>query len=303
VPVGWINSTIARTLPWVPRPLVWRISRRYIAGEDLAAAMDTIHRLNDQGISTTLDLLGEDVTTPVQVRTCEAEYVESVAEIADAGLDSGISIKLSEMGLRFDPDLCREVMERIVSAAEDRDVFVRIDMEDSSVTDATLDLYRALRAHHPRLGIVIQACLKRSGEDIDRLLGEGIANVRLCKGIYIEPAAIAWRETDDIHRAFREFLERLLEGPAEKVGIATHHPELIEHALTVIDRVDPPRERYEFQMLLGVAESLRDRLVADGHPMRVYVPYGQHWFAYSTRRLRENPQVAGHVLKNLLTPR
>jgi proline dehydrogenase len=194
-------------------------------------------------------------------------------------------------------------MANLVEAAGQHGNFVRIDMEDSNVTDVTLDIYRELRSRHRNVGTVVQSCLHRTGTDVDRLLAEGMAHLRLCKGIYIEPSEIAYTRREDIEAAFDRLLERLLEGGCEKVGIATHAPALIEHALAALARFAVPRERYEFQMLLGVAERLRGDLVAAGHPMRVYVPFGEHWFAYSSRRLRENPTIAGHVAKNLFLRR
>jgi proline dehydrogenase len=297
-----VNHTIAKMLPLVPRPIVWRVSRRYIAGVTLEDALDRIEGLNRQGMTTTIDVLGEDVLDADQVPGYRDLYLRALDAIQSRGLDCYASIKLSEMGLRFDPQLCASVMEELVTRAAEHGNFVRIDMEDSSVTDATLELYRDLRSRHDNVGAVIQACLHRSADDIESLLASGIAHVRLCKGIYIEPTRIAYREPEEVNRSYMALLEQLFAGNAEKVCIATHHPRLIQHAENVIRDQNIGRDRYEFQMLLGVAESLRDSLVARGHPLRVYVPFGEHWYAYSSRRLRENPQIAGHVLKNLLTP-
>jgi proline dehydrogenase len=180
---------------------------------------------------------------------------------------------------------------------------VRIDMEDSSVTSITLDLYRRLREEHDNVGAVIQACLRRSSEDLGQLLGDGLANVRLCKGIYIEPEEIAWTDADDIRHSYKALLEQLFEGGATRVGIATHDPHLVDHAEALIERLGINESRYEFQMLLGVAEPLRDRLVASGHRVRVYVPFGERWHPYSMRRLRENPAIAGHIVRNLFALR
>jgi proline dehydrogenase len=299
--VKWFNSAIAAVLPYVPKPLVWRVSRRYIAGQSLGDAFTVIQKLNELGMQATLDVLGEDVSEPGQVDQYRALYLEALEQIESQGLKCGISVKLSEMGLRFDPTLCDDVMEELTSVAEQRHRFLRIDMEDSSVTDATLGVYRRLRQNHSKVGAVIQACLRRSRDDIDQLLSENIANVRLCKGIYLEPPDLAFQSNEEINHSFNQLLDGLLAGGAEHIAIATHHPQLIEHALEALKHHAVDRDRYEFQMLLGVAERTRDRLVADGHPMRVYVPFGEHWFAYSTRRLRENPEVAGHVMRNLFS--
>ncbi len=296
-----VHHAIARALPYVPKRLVWQVSRRYIAGEHIRDAYRIIQGLNQAGIKGTLDVLGEDVTTPEQVMGCRDLYLGAIRDIASQGLQTGVSIKLSELGLRFDESLCREVMESLVASAQTKGVFVRIDMEDSSVTQITLDIYRDLRQRYQRVGAVIQACLHRSSNDVAELLQQGLANIRLCKGIYLEPASIAYTAAADINQSYNRLLEQLVEGDAEYVGIATHHPDLVGFAFDLIDQTNLAKSRYEFQMLLGVAESLRAELVARGQPMRVYVPFGEHWFAYSARRLRENPHLAGHILRNLFS--
>ena len=207
------------------------------------------------------------------------------------------------MGLRYDEERCRRAMEDVVTAASKRDQFVRIDMEDSTVTDVTLDIYTTLRRRYPKVGTVIQACLRRSEEDVERLVRDGPTDLRLCKGIYIEPEAIAYRDPEEIRQSFNRLLEQLLANSNARVGIATHDPALVEYATQAIERMQVAKERYEFQMLLGVAGPLRRALVADGHPLRVYVTFGEHWYAYSMRRLRENPYIAGHIFGNLFRRR
>ena len=182
----------------------------------------------------------------------------------------------------------------------DSDSFVRIDMEDSSVTSVTLDIYREMRREFDNVGIVIQSCLRRSEQDIAELMEEGPTDVRICKGIYIEPEDIAYTDYEENRDSFSEILDLLLEGGA-RVGIATHDPVLVDRALASLERYGVGKDRYEFQMLLGVTERLRGRLVAAGHPLRVYVPFGELWYNYSLRRLRENPGIAGHIVKNLFT--
>lgn len=295
-----LNAAMVAALPYLPRSLVWRISQRYIAGVTLDDALARMGELNRSGVSATLDVLGEDVRDPAQVTESVALYRAALAEIAARGLDGNVSIKLSEMGLRFDEALCRQVMDELAKLAGDYGNFVRIDMEDSSVTEVTLTIYRALRQRYRHVGIVVQSCLKRTPEDVAGLLADGIAHVRLCKGIYREPETVAHVRPAAISAAYGQILEQLLEGGCEKVAIATHDPKLVTRAVALLRRTGTPRERYEFQMLLGVAERLRDELVADGHPLRVYVPFGEQWFAYSARRLRENPAIAGHVAKQLV---
>jgi proline dehydrogenase len=299
--VGLFNRTIAAAMPFVPRPLVWRFSRRYIAGVDLEDAYSTVGELNASDCSATIDVLGEDSTNPDEVKSAVALYLKAIRDIHAKSLRCGISVKLSELGLRFDVEGCRQAIRTLIASAADHDRFVRIDMEDSSVTSVTLDIYREMRREFENVGIVIQSCLRRSEQDIADLLEEAPTDVRLCKGIYIEPKAIAFVDPDEIRNSFNELLEHLFEGGARRVAIATHDPLLVEHAEAIIEKLDVDEDRYEFQMLLGVAGALRRELVARGHPLRVYVPFGDRWYAYSMRRLRENPNIAGHVVSNLLS--
>ena len=299
--VGLFNRTIAAAMPFVPRPLVWRFSRRYIAGVDLEDAYRTVGELNALDCSATIDVLGEDSTNPDEVRSAVDLYLKAIRDIHANTLRCGISVKLSELGLRFDVEGCRQAIRTLIASAAGHDRFVRIDMEDSSVTSVTLDIYREMRREFENVGIVIQSCLRRSEQDIADLLEEAPTDVRLCKGIYIEPKAIAFVDPDEIRNSFNELLEQLLEGGARRVAIATHDPLLVEHAEAVIEKLGVDEDRYEFQMLLGVAGTLRRELVARGHPLRVYVPFGDRWYAYSMRRLRENPNIAGHVVSNLLS--
>jgi proline dehydrogenase len=299
--VGLFNRAIAAAMPLVPRALVWRFSRRYIAGASLEDAFRTAGELNAEGCTATIDVLGEDSTDVDEVRSAVELYLQAIRGIHEKSLRCGISVKLSELGLRFDVDQCRDAIRTLVANAAEHDRFVRIDMEDSSVTTVTLDAYRAMRQAFDNVGIVIQSALRRSERDIAELMQEGPTDVRLCKGIYIEPAEIAFTDPDEIRNSFNSLLEQLFDGGAQRVAIATHDPLLVEHAEGLIAKMAIGKDRYEFQMLLGVAGALRRELVARGHPMRVYVPFGDRWYAYSMRRLRENPNIAGHVVSNLLS--
>jgi proline dehydrogenase len=298
--VNLIHQAMIGAIPYMPRSLVWRFSQRYIAGTQLQDAYRIVGELNASGCSATIDVLGEDITTPEQVEAARDLYLKALRNIESFALDCGISVKLSEMGLRFDVDLCKAAMNALVSNARDHDNFVRIDMEDSSVTSVTLDIYRELREQYDNVGIVIQSCLRRSQQDIAELLKDGPSDVRLCKGIYIEPEEIAYCDADEIRDSFSELLDQLLEGGAH-VGIATHDPILVSRAEASIKELGVEKDQYEFQMLLGVAGTLRRELVAKGHSLRVYVPFGELWYNYSIRRLRENPNIAGHIVKNLLS--
>jgi len=297
------HRLLVAPLPYVPQSVIWQLSQRYIAGIDLASAYETVKELNALGCSTTIDVLGEDSTTRSEVDTALDLYLDALDGINSRELDCNASVKLSDIGLRFDTEHCHEVMEKLVASAEEHGNFVRIDMEDSSVTSTTLDIYRKLRERYENVGTVIQSCLHRSRQDVRELLNDGIAHIRLCKGIYIEPADIAYTDADDIRQSYQELLEQLFEGGATKVGIATHDPLLVEHAERTIERMHIDKTRYEFQMLLGVAGTMRKRLIDKGHPLRVYVPFGERWHAYSMRRLRENPGIAMHIVGNLFTRR
>lgn len=295
------HRAIIGTIPHMPRSMIWRFSRRYIAGTHLQDAFATVADMNAAGCSATVDVLGEDSIDEEQVAAAVELYLTAIRDIAAASLDCGVSVKLSEMGLRFDPDRCKEAMLVLLAAAREHGLFVRIDMEDSSVTSVTLDLYRELRLQFDNVGIVIQSCLRRSSQDVAELLQGGDTDVRLCKGIYIEPQEIAFTDAGEIRDSFSRLLAQLLEGGSRRVGIATHDPILVARAEDVIEKLGIGKQQYEFQMLLGVAGTLRRRLVEQGHPMRVYVPFGELWYDYSIRRLRENPNIAGHIVRNLFS--
>ena len=293
--MGLLDHAIVRLLPAVPKPFVQRLSSRYIAGATLDDALRVVAGLNAAGKLATIDVLGEEVGTPDEARAIAAQYHDVLARVAERGLDANVSVKLTAFGLELDHDLCRENLEAVVRDAAARSSFVRIDMEDSSTTERTLLLHRRLRDEgHVNVGVVLQAYLKRTYDDAGAL-----ENVRLCKGIYVEPASIAYRDPDEVRTSFVRTLERLVERGAY-VGIATHDEALIVEALRIVRKAKLDRERYEFQMLLGVRPERGDELVAAGHRLRIYVPYGRHWYEYSVRRLQENPKIAGYVAADTL---
>jgi proline dehydrogenase len=293
-----LNALLSRTLPFVPRVIVRRVASRYVAGETLGDAVETVRRLNAQGCLATLDVLGEDVVRFSETEETVAEYRRALDVIAEHRLDANISVKLTALGLKLDSARCREQFGRILDGAAAHGNFVRIDMEDSSVTDETLRIYYESRRVTDRVGLVLQAYMRRSRDDARRAAALR-ASVRVCKGIYVEPPEIAYQEGQEIRDNFAVLVEDLLAAGCP-VGIATHDEWLVEKALATITRLNLGRDAYEFQMLLGVAGDLRRRLVAAGHRLRVYVPYGRCWYAYSLRRLKENPAIAGNVLKGLL---
>jgi proline dehydrogenase len=292
-----LDRAVVRVLPAVPRSIVRRVAAPYIAGSTLDDARRVVSELNAAGIRATVDVLGEEISRPDEAEAIARAYHQALAAIETDGLDANVSIKLTGFGLKVDAALCRSLVRELVSDAAAKGRFVRIDMEDSSTTDDTLDLYRALRDEgHDAVGIVLQAALKRTQGDI-AALAPLRPSVRICKGIYLEPASIAFQEFDDVRRNFVACLDGLLEAGC-RVGIATHDEWLIERALDRVAGLD--ESRYEMQMLLGVRAARGRELVAAGHPLRVYIPYGEQWYEYSLRRLQENPKVAGYVAKDLL---
>jgi len=296
--MSFFNTVVARALPYIPKSIVGQVSKRYIAGTTLADAVRVVRDLNARGMMATLDLLGEDVHDVAEAVATKDEWLNIVQTVKDQTLDSNVSLKLSQLGLRIDRELCYNNVKAIVEAARKVGNFVRIDMEDSSTTDDTLALYRRLRDDgFDNVGVVIQAYLRRSEADVRSLVAMK-ANVRLCKGIYREPEDIAYHEREEIRRQFVLLLRIMMESGCY-VGIATHDEYGIDNAYELIHQLGLERSRYEFQMLLGVRESLRDTIVRQGHRLRVYVPFGEKWYAYSVRRLKENPQIAGYVVKAL----
>ena len=295
------HNLLARSLPLVPRPIVRRVSRRYIAGEGLADAVETVRALNSEGFMATVDILGESVHDRALVQRALDDYRAALQAIRDKRLDSNVSIKPTQFGLKIDFDLCLASVRTLVEEARGCGNFVRIDMEDSSCTSATLDLYARLRGEgFDNVGVVLQAYMRRSLADVRALPPQ--ANVRVCKGIYIEPEEIAFKERDLVNRNFARLVEELFDRGAY-VGIATHDEQVVYEAQRLIETRRLPHTAYEFQMLLGVAETLRKVIRRDGHRLRVYVPYGAEWYAYSLRRLKENPRIAGYILAGLLPGR
>jgi proline dehydrogenase len=292
--VALFDRAIVRMLPAVPRPVVRRLSERYIAGPELEDACRVVKELNERGRMATIDVLGEEVTTREEARALVKQYEDVFETIRERGLDSNVSVKPTGLGLNLERDYCRDNLASIVRCAEQRDNFVRIDMEDATTTSDTLAVYRQLRAHgHDRVGIVLQARLRRTIDDI-AALADLRPNVRVCKGIYLEPPEIAYQGFETIRENFADAIDELL-GVGAYVAIATHDEWVIERALELLHRHGRQREEYEFQMLLGVRERLGDQLVADGHRLRIYVPYGRRWYEYSMRRLQENPKIATYV--------
>lgn len=293
------DRLVVAALPVVPRPLVGMFSRPYIAGTRLDQAMAKVRELNRAGCMATVDVLGEHISRLEEAEGPRDAYLELLDAIRREAVDSNVSIKLTQLGLKIDPEACYRHLRALVARAAEQGNFVRIDMEESACTDLTLGIYRRLRAEgFTNTGVVLQAMLRRTLSDAEALAREG-ANIRLCKGIYVEPRALAWNDREIVRRNYTLILECLLEAGCY-VGIATHDEPLVWDALRVIRRLGLRREAYEFQMLLGVDEELRRILTGGGHRLRVYVPFGEQWYAYSSRRLRENPRLAGTVARAAL---
>lgn len=296
-----LDRVIARTLPVVPKPIVRKVANRYIAGESLGEALQVVANLNQRGMRATLDILGEHVHQLDQARRAVSEYLQVLEHINLRRLDANVSIKLTQLGLKLDAETCFQLADRLVKRARQLNNFVRIDMEDSSCTTETLRIYRALRQNHSNVGVVIQAYLRRTANDVESLK-DLRPNYRLCKGVYVEPPEIAFQDMREINRNYIAILETLLRN-GSYVGIATHDEWIISEAFRLIRELKLPPDAYEFQMLLGVNEHLRDMILAAGHKLRVYIPFGRDWYAYSVRRLRENPRLAGYVLKAMFRSR
>jgi len=294
--VSLLDSALVRLLPAVPKPVVRYFTSRYIAGATVADALECVRGLNGGGKMATVDVLGEEITHEDETRAIAQAYDDVFAAIDKAALDSNVSVKLTALGLDLSYDLCRENLLEVVRTAAGYGNFVRIDMEDSSTTDDTLRLYRELREEgHDNLGVVLQARLRRTLDDV-QALADLRPSVRLCKGIYLEPATIAFTDYEAVRAHFLRCLDALLAAECY-VGVATHDEWLIGESLARISRRGLDPLGYELQMLLGVREERRDELVAEGHRLRVYVPFGEHWYEYSVRRLQENPAMAGTIAK------
>jgi proline dehydrogenase len=296
--VTLFDRMILGMLPIIPKPIVGHFSRPYIAGETVDDGVAEARRLNGLGCRATLDILGEDIDSREEAQAARDAYIGLLDAIRAQNIDGNVSLKPTALGLKLDVDIAYENIRAVVAHARAQGSFVRIDMEDAPTTDNTLAIYRRLRPEFDNVGVVLQACLRRTIQDAETL-AEMKANVRLCKGIYIEPYRISWRDREIIRRSYAYALEILLRG-GSYVGIATHDEQLVWEGMETVHRLGLPRQAYEFQMLLGVTERLRQVIVDSGHTMRVYVPFGRQWYAYSTRRLRENPSMAGTMARDIL---
>ncbi len=294
-----INDAIVGFVKLLPRSVVHIFAKKYIAGETLEDAVRVVKELNEKGIVATMDVLGESVNTKEESEDAMKECLMVLDTINEHKLDSNLSLKPTQLGLIIDKQFCFEQISAILEKAKGYNNFVRIDMEDSPTTDATLELFNKLKKKFSNVGAVVQAYLKRTYDDVEEQNKLG-TNYRLCKGIYVEPVEIAFKERQQVRDNYLKILEKIFDD-GNYVGIATHDDYLIKGAYDFIKKKNIPKNKYEFQMLYGVKEDLRDKINADGHKVRIYVPFGEHWYKYSIRRLQENPQLAWYITKSVFS--
>ncbi len=294
------DNLVVSALSFIPKPIVWQFSKPYVAGSNISDAVRIIKKLNGEGVSTTVDVLGEFITNTNQVSPTVDMYKRVLDVIDQEKLDANISIKLTAFGLQLDKKFCIDSALNLIGYANDKyNNFVRIDMEDSNCTTDTIEVYQRAHKQYEKVGLVVQSYLHRCMDDVQRLIKEEKVNLRICKGIYIEPPDIAFQTKMDIRQNFVALVDEMLKNDCY-VAIATHDQYVVEETMRLIERYKIRPDQYEYQMLLGVLPNLRRKIVKQGHRMRVYVPFGKDWYGYCTRRLKENPTIARHVLKNLI---
>jgi len=285
----------------MPEKIVWFFSKNYIAGNTLSSAISVVKDLNSKGMLATMDVLGESIETKEEAIHAKEKAMEVFDAIVEHNLNANVSIKPTQFGLAIDEDFAYDQILELVKRAAELNSFVRIDMEDSPYTDATLSVYKRIFNDYTNVGVVLQPYMKRTYSDAVSLNTIG-TNYRICKGIYIEPEAIAYKDKQAIRDNFMKTLEEILKN-GNYVGIATHDKYLIDESYKLIKKLNIPKDKFEFQMLLGVREDLRNKINSDGYKLRIYVPFGKDWYAYSLRRLQENPQLTGHIVKEFFAIR
>lgn len=294
-----LNKVLVSTIPVLPKSLVRVFANKYIAGDNIDAAVSTVKQLNGKKFMATMDVLGESINSKEEAIKSKDEQLEVLDAINKNKLDANLSIKLTMLGLKSDYALCESLFTEVLEKAKALNIFVRIDMEESAVTDITIKIFEDMRKKFENIGIVLQAYLRRTEKDIIRLT-EHKTNFRICKGIYIEPEEIALKGYQEVRENYLKCLRLAFERGAY-CGIATHDDFLITGAENIAKDMGLTKQQYEFQMLLGVRENLRDQVLSRGHRMRIYVPFGERWYEYSIRRFQENPNVAGQVLKSIFS--
>ncbi len=294
-----INRMIVNFVKLLPKSFVYIFAKKYVAGIRLEDAMNVARDLNGKGILATIDVLGEAITNLDEATATQKACMEVLESIEKNKLNANLSIKPTSLGLAINKEVCFNLVEELVQRASEYNNFVRLDMEDSPYTDLTIELFTRLHQKYSNVGIVVQAYLKRTYSDVENLNLLG-TNYRLCKGIYVEPAEIAFKSREEIRKNYLKILDKMLED-GNYVGIATHDEFLINKAYGMLREKNIAEGNYEFQMLYGVREDLRNKIVADGHKLRVYIPFGEKWYEYSMRRFQENPELAWYVTKSVFS--
>lgn len=293
----WARNLVTKT------PIAWQVASRFVAGEKIEDAIETTRRLNARGMHVTLDYLGENVSHAADAIDARDHIIELLEKIHETGVDATVSIKLSQIGLHIDSALMAQNAHHIIQCAQKTNNRLRLDMEESSTVDTTLDLYRTLRFKHgfENVGVVIQSYLYRSLADVEQLIQEG-ASVRICKGAYAEPSDIAYPEKDDTDSNYVKLTQLMLSENSRQngvyLGVATHDEQMIQATIDYTHAQNISPDAFEFQMLFGVRRELQEDLVAQGYQMRVYVPYGTAWYPYFVRRLAERPANLWFFLSN-----
>lgn len=296
-----LQKIVANILPHLPQSFVWRFSKEYVAGQNIEQAMEQVKALNEMQVETTIDILGEFITSLDQAEQNKREYLDLIEKTEKAGLTTSYSVKPTFFGLLLDKEVCEKNIHELIEKAVSYNRFIRIDMEDSPCTDMEIAMFRRFKQEFPNhVGLVVQAMLKRTKNDIESLADlntpDAPVNLRLCKGIYVESAEISFKDAQEVRDHYLEDLEMMLKLKMFP-GIATHDPILVEGAYKLLEKYEVAKDKYEFQMLFGVAPGLRQSILDNGHSMRVYLPYGADWFGYCTRRLKENPNMVSMAVK------
>ncbi len=292
-----LNKIIVSFVKLLPESIVYIFAKKYIAGPNLTDAVSVTKKLNSMGIAVTIDVLGEAIRNKEEAVYEKNECLRVLEIIKQEKLNANLSVKPTSLGLSIDKEFFLTQMKELLNKAKQYNNFIRMDMEDSRYTTLTIEAFKKLQTEFNNVGIVLQAYLKRTSDDVDEL-NKTKSNYRLCKGIYVEPEEIAYKEKQKIRQNYLMLLEKMLKNKSY-VAVATHDDYLITNAYKLIEKMNIKKDLYEFQMLYGVKEKLRDKINKDGHKIRIYVPYGQHWHAYSIRRMQENPQIAMHITKSI----
>ena len=296
--MGLLNGIVVRTAPYLPRFIIGKIASRYVAGDSIEEGIALVQKLNQKGFSGTLDLLGEEVTDITKASKITKSYCSILDAIEDAGVDCNISLKLTSMGLNIDREICWSNFKKVLDTAKKSNNFIRIDMEDSSVTQLTIDMYKRAKAYYPKVGTVLQAYMKRTIDDVKDLLVDN-PNLRICKGAYKESEDIAYQGREEIRNNYLQAASMMFSKGAY-VALATHDTTLIKSLEEMIAEKEISSDAYEFQALSGVpVEKTLERLVEENHKVRYYIPFGSEWHAYSLRRMKENPDIWKYTLKAL----